>query len=225
MAMEIKTLDVKNEEESETIEFWAQFGWSLKSSQRVYNKDSHLESRGDSTYSVTETVDFTKLVFERDKNGPNYPRIVELEREYFAIAASLPAQKPTVRESYPDAKAWATATKPDLRKKSAKTINLVAIIGGFGLTLALEMFNYTITMVLQGIGLVIGIGALIAKAIIKKKALRKGLEDATSEEAATMNEGYKEYLQKQGKEATALTEYNNKLDRGAAILEELDTLI
>lgn len=40
--MEIKTLDVKNSEEQSTIEFWSQFGWVLKSSQRVYNKDSHL---------------------------------------------------------------------------------------------------------------------------------------------------------------------------------------
>ena len=99
MAMEIKTLEIKNSEEQSTIEFWTQFGWQLKSSQRVYNKDSHLESRGDSTYSVTETVDFTKLVFERDKNGPNYSKIVELEKEYFSKAATL-SNKPTVSVTY-----------------------------------------------------------------------------------------------------------------------------
>ena len=47
MAMEIKTLSVKNSEEQRTIEFWSQFGRVLKSSQRVYNKDSHIETRGD----------------------------------------------------------------------------------------------------------------------------------------------------------------------------------
>lgn len=41
--MEYKTRDVNNEDEASTIEFWSRFGWTLKSSQRVYNKDTHLE--------------------------------------------------------------------------------------------------------------------------------------------------------------------------------------
>lgn len=44
--MEYKTRDVNNEDEASTIEFWSRFGWTLKSSQRVYNKDTHLESSG-----------------------------------------------------------------------------------------------------------------------------------------------------------------------------------
>ncbi len=94
MSVEIKTLNVANSQEDSTIQQYLDFGWTLKSSQRIYNKDSHLESRGEETYSVTETTDFTKLVFERETNIPNYRILSKLEREYLITQDSLPEDKP-----------------------------------------------------------------------------------------------------------------------------------
>lgn len=138
MAMEIKTLEIKNSEEQETIEFWAQFGWQLKSSQRIYNKDSHLEQRGNSTYSVTETIDFTTLVFERDKNGPNYSTIARLEREYFSIDPGTCPHS----EAIDSINIWAQKAqkaKKDLRPgKQHKIITWGSVILGGALLLGFE---------------------------------------------------------------------------------------
>lgn len=90
--MEYKTRDVNNEDEASTIEFWSRFGWTLKSSQRVYNKDTHLESSGNGLRSVTETTDFTRLVFERDKGMPNYSQIAELENRYLTLLSQRPIE-------------------------------------------------------------------------------------------------------------------------------------
>jgi len=69
-------------EEEETIQTYEMFGWELVSSQTVDNTDSHLENHMGTLYSVTQSTNYVKLVFKRDKNKPNYNRIVELEQEY-----------------------------------------------------------------------------------------------------------------------------------------------
>ena len=181
MAMEIKTLEIKNSEEQSTIEFWTQFGWQLKSSQRVYNKNSHLESRGDSTYSVTETVDFNKLVFERDKNGPNYSKIVELEKEYFSKAATL-SNKPTVSVTYDSLEKWARATKQDVRNGVQKALFYIMLIGGIALVALLEVFNSPITMALQVAGIVSIVLSFITKSAFKNLCSIKPLTANTLKE-------------------------------------------
>jgi len=80
-------------EEDETIRTYEMFGWELVSSQTVDNTNSHLENRMGTLYSVTESKNYVKLVFKRDKNMPNYKRIVELEEEYdFSNPPDPPAQ-------------------------------------------------------------------------------------------------------------------------------------
>ncbi len=95
MAFEYKSFDVANEDEENIVEFWTQFGWELKSSQRVYNQDTHLvysyqlNERETIHRSVTDVTDFTKLVFQRDKNMTNYYEICEIEEEYLEVAENL----------------------------------------------------------------------------------------------------------------------------------------
>ncbi len=90
MAMEYKTVNVPNELEAKTISELGRFGWTLKSSQRVFNQDSHNEydRYGDYVYveTVTNTVDFTKLVFERDNDHPNYAQIARIENYAFDLS-------------------------------------------------------------------------------------------------------------------------------------------
>ncbi len=88
--LETKSAQVAPNQEQSTIDLYQKFGWTLLSSQEIYSKDSHVESRGGQNYSVTETTNYVKLTFQRDKDMPNYDKIVPLENKYFALANSIP---------------------------------------------------------------------------------------------------------------------------------------
>lgn len=225
--MEIKTLDVANSEENETIEFWSQFGWVLKSSQRVYNQDSHLENRGGSTYSVTNTVDFTKLVFERDKNGPNYERIAELERMYFYYNDMLPNKKPIVYDSAID---FAQATHPSLTSGFTaalpiilRVLGIVMFAGGAVLG-AGNIVSNSIAVPMAMLGIPVFVFSFIIKGILELAAFKKALrgEGAPAEE---LKKKFQQYSERNDKNKKALEEYNDIINKVGAILTELDTLI
>ena len=97
MAKEIKTLTVAPNEDAQTIYNLQCFGWTLLSSQEVYNKDSHLEAWGKNTYSVTQTTHYVKLIFERDTTKiVNYSQIRRLEDAYMAVPC--PKQNPAPKK-------------------------------------------------------------------------------------------------------------------------------
>ena len=87
---ESTSLSVAPEKEQEAIETYQSFGWELRSSQEIFNKDSHQEARGDSIYSVTETTNYVKLVFQRDKDMPYYNEVCEIENKYFDLLNRKP---------------------------------------------------------------------------------------------------------------------------------------
>ncbi|MDR1904812.1 MAG: hypothetical protein LBQ88_21335 [Treponema sp.] len=84
MAKEIKSISVAPAAEEDTINLWQTFGWELKTTQEVKNKDSHLEKRGDDLVSVTETEHYVKLTFERDPTRQNYAALKSLEEQFYA---------------------------------------------------------------------------------------------------------------------------------------------
>lgn len=151
MPVEVKTLNVANSQEGSTIQQYLDFGWTLKSSQRIYNKDSHLESRGEETYSVTETIDFTKLVFERETNIPNYRILSKLEREYLINQDSLPEDIPECPRDI--------GTVNDFAKYNEKSLHLTritkwafALIGSILLQIVISI-NDIILNLAQGVSL------------------------------------------------------------------------
>lgn len=79
---ETKKVQVKPSAEEYTINDMACFGWQLVSSQEVKTKDSHLENRGGSIYSVTESENYVNLIFSRETTIPNYNEITKLEKTY-----------------------------------------------------------------------------------------------------------------------------------------------
>lgn len=87
MAMkEIKSFSVQPGEEEDTIQLWQSFGWELKGApQEIYNKDSHIESKGDDLYNVTTTTHYIKLTFERDPERKNYDELKSLETQYHEL--------------------------------------------------------------------------------------------------------------------------------------------
>jgi len=83
MGKETKFIEVNPSSVERTIEKWGWFGWEIMGApQEIYNKDSHLEGRGDSIYNVTETTHYVKITFQREKTMPNYDELCKLEHEF-----------------------------------------------------------------------------------------------------------------------------------------------
>lgn len=82
---ESRSLQVHPTDEQFYIDIMQYFNWNLQSSQEINTKDSHLETRGDKLYSVTESTRYVKLVFVRPFEFTNKHKFVELETEYFSL--------------------------------------------------------------------------------------------------------------------------------------------
>ena len=228
--MEIKTLEVQNYEEEATIRYWQQFGWNLKSSQRVYSKDSHLETRSSGIYSVTETVDFVKLVLERDKSSANYDEIVKLEKEYFAIKATLPEKRPP--EGYLPKKMsieqFANEYCPDIRTPKQRFIFSIFLI--FGLVVGCSCFFFNSAKIIP---ILIGIALFITAFIIQSKHKKMMIEIALSGEDKQLSEclaekhhSWEKFLEESYNSKQKLVcEYDEKINRLDDIMEELQILV
>jgi len=86
--LENKSITVPPSAEQEAIDKYQLFGWVLMSSQEVFNKNTRNETRknmmgDDELWNVTETVNYVKLLFQRDMEIENYKKIKELEEKYF----------------------------------------------------------------------------------------------------------------------------------------------
>lgn len=127
MSIEIKTLDVANEAEEQAIQLYQRFGWKFKSSQRIFNKNTSLERRNGETYAVTETVDYTKLVFERDTNMKNYQRLSELENRYHLFYDSLP-DNPPLYSSDVSMDEWGRSARPDVTGSLGRALTILGTI-------------------------------------------------------------------------------------------------
>lgn len=91
---ESKTHKVHPDYEQNTIDLMQRFHWNLASSQDVKTQTAHVERNGDDLVQVKETEHFVSLVFSRDMDTPNLPRLRELESEFFQI--DYPS-KPTLK--------------------------------------------------------------------------------------------------------------------------------
>lgn len=226
MAMEFKSIDVKNSEETKTIEFWQHFGWELKSSQRVYSENKEVLGANGYVFSLDgKKVDFTKLLFQRDKDHPNYEKIADLEKQYFRMKNSLPQLDTKKAIAYNSMEAWAKDKKPDCRPKQLKMVLDVVTIILVVVLLLLESFNFAWSMIIQGICLVSAIVLLVLRSSQKKKCYAKALSDKNSPEYERLREAYEAYERSNSKSYQNLKEYNEKKQQMEQIITELDGLI
>ncbi|MBE6610306.1 MAG: hypothetical protein E7634_06525 [Ruminococcaceae bacterium] len=182
MAIEVKSVDVKNEYESESIRLHQDFGWTFKSSQRVFNQNTRLENRNDGTHAVTETVDFTKLVFERDTNMKNYDALKRLDEEYFTKVEYLASRGRPKYTSSISIEDWAKQEKPDCSTDSifswAIALTLVSTVA----FIVIEMISFG-TNLWKSMGWLLPAGFIgfifykIANPIAKTVALNKALKN------------------------------------------------
>jgi hypothetical protein len=82
---ESKSFQVHPDDEQEQINLMQKFHWSLLNSQTIDKVDNHLEQRGDSVYSVTNSEKYVKLTFSRDLDLPNLNELKQLEQDYFGL--------------------------------------------------------------------------------------------------------------------------------------------
>lgn len=80
--IEYKTMKIHPSDQTSTMNVRACFGWELASAQEINTKDSRLERRGDTIYSVTESENYVSLTFKRDDRRPNRNKLVGLENDY-----------------------------------------------------------------------------------------------------------------------------------------------
>lgn len=73
-----------NDEQSQ-INIMQKFHWNLLGTQEIKTVDNHMERRGDSIYSVTNTEHYVKLSFTRELDLPNIKEIKQLEQQYNAL--------------------------------------------------------------------------------------------------------------------------------------------
>ena len=126
MATEFKSLDISVDQEEKIIQAFQSFGWRCIGSQRIFNQTTTPTaaiSYESYTYvhSETETVDFVRLTFERDKKMPNYEEIVELEDEFWSLNSTINYEKPYLPPNANTMEDWARIYEPDLREKGIKT--------------------------------------------------------------------------------------------------------
>jgi hypothetical protein len=79
------SIQVHPADEQSQIDLMQRFHWSLLSTQDIKTVDNHLERRGDSIYSVTNTEHYVKLAFHRSLDLPHLQEIKNLEREFFSL--------------------------------------------------------------------------------------------------------------------------------------------
>jgi len=84
------TVDPGNEDKMRAL--WESFGWELEGKETVRTADSsHLERRGDSIYSVTQSgVHYVKMTFRRDPERKNYATLKSLENQYYSTNIPSP---------------------------------------------------------------------------------------------------------------------------------------
>ncbi|NOU17728.1 MAG: hypothetical protein HOO91_09240 [Bacteroidales bacterium] len=79
------SIQVHPNDEQSQINLMQKFHWNLLNTQEIKVKDSHLEQRGDSIYSVTTSEHYVKLAFTRELDLPNLDEVRKLENEYFSL--------------------------------------------------------------------------------------------------------------------------------------------
>ena len=222
---EIKSLDVASNEETVWIELYQNFGWTYKSSQRVFAKDTHLERRDYSVVQVTETTDFTKIVFERDQDTKNYPQLVSLEQEFYALTSRIPDQPPRYYDKCATLEEWASAAKPVLLKTGMGIITVLFTVILFGLLVGYDALINQVQITLSS-ALMMLFPSLIVSVIIayiydsirSRAALREALSNPNSKYRAELDRKYLQLLNE-------IDDYNTLVERREQVFNTATMLV
>lgn len=133
MSLEVKTFDIAPCEEQTLLNIMYSFGWTLKSSQRIFNRSTRPTSaftfEGTTfIHSETETDEFTSLTFERETNIPHYRKIVKLEDEFWELLPYMSEKKPLPPPPKMSFQQWLQANKPRVLSLQERIIPLLIFL-------------------------------------------------------------------------------------------------
>ena len=136
MSLEVKTFDVAPNEEQTLLNIMYSFGWTLKSSQRVFNRNTRptgaVSFEGVTfIHSETETDEFTNLTFERETNIPHYRKIVELEDEFWELLPYMSEKRPLPPPPKMSFQQWVGVNNPKVLTFREKFIPLTISLTAF----------------------------------------------------------------------------------------------
>lgn len=259
MTLEYKSAEIANEKEEKCIGIHQCFGWELKSSQRIFNQNTR--PTGSTTYSngetrihiTTETVDFTKLLFQRDIEMPHYREIVSLEQSFWETLSSVPDEEPIV-PTMMSFEAWTRSGKPWLlsTRKFVLVYGLCAFLAPALLVSLISLLCFvgiiegTVTndvamwesFVACGI---CGVVACICAAIpgmfvydklgdtITKRKLKKGIDKMKASDRDSLQKQYEKYAEEQEKEISSkeaeATRYEKLQSRLRSLMQKAADLV
>lgn len=111
--METKVIQVRNdpEEINRSNEEWGRFGWSVLSIQVTHSQNTKTYTKGFDYYTgdktvETTTINYATITYQRDKEGKNYSRFAELEKEYQSLRDYCVSQKMPSRKSGTKSYKW-----------------------------------------------------------------------------------------------------------------------
>lgn len=231
MSQEMKSIDARNEEADEIVSAFHCFGWNLKSSQRVFSRDTRAD--GAVTYqgvtyihSTTDTVDYTRLVFERMTDMPHYDELCELEEEFWELCEQTAGGRPYVPPHADTMEKWARHFEPDLRSSEEKKrlhIFYGILTGIVFLVLASVMHVfYELSTMLSAV-LMLGMGTLALTWFLrckaaKHRALKKALRTSSSVYRTRLEELYGGIMRE-------CKQYDKSLARMRSIINMADHLL
>lgn len=217
MSQEIKILEVDPEEESSTIELLTCFGWRLKSSQQIY---SHTKTPVSAIgienvtfiQSQTETINYVKLIFERETHIPNAAELIELEEEFWDLADDVNEKRPLPPAPLIEFEEWVKENKPSVM--SRKEIILITAISTLVLTVILHGLIY----------FSLPLAALITFLYAKIRFMT-GLKHTDSKGYKAMQKAYELYKQAHQQQLNTVSRYDYAAQRIPQILREAEALL
>ena len=99
------------------------------------------------------------------------------------------------------------------------------MILGAGLLFGLESFNYTFTMILQGVGIALIVLAFVLKAVLKRMAVKAALGANNLKAQQKLDMLYQRYLDVKERETKLVQEYEGNVRMQSEILRQLSSLI
>lgn len=146
MAKETRIIELENDDVAIYITLMQNFGWELKTSQRIFNQNSRPVggiSYENVTYihTETETIDFTQLTLERDTKQPHYHRLVSLEEEFMKLWDNSPDERPAEPKNILDIETWTKRNMPRIVSKAWFFIPwvILTLLMTFGVTAAIVL--------------------------------------------------------------------------------------
>lgn len=226
--MEYKSMNVSNEQEERVIYACGKFGWKLKNTQTVCNLFE----------------DYTKLIFEREETLPNLHLVKVIEKDFWDISATLPAERPRelpwqtindfTKTQHPSLYTDSLKRKLIVKRTMLYTsiISLAATVFGAA-AFPLEELGIPMPLLIPGLFVVGFLGFLLLGYVIA--AMRTNIYESVHWERDAFNpkskyypsikKQYESYLVLQKEQQKRVEAYDSAVEKMAELFQQAENLL